>query len=120
MKYFLLYCLVGILNTIIGFGVIFLLTFYEVMPELANFLGYCIGIICSFFLNSFFTFKQKSTPTKMLYFIIAMGISYTINLIVLIIAHRIIGLDVYLSQILSGISYTLTGFILSKFYVWKT
>lgn len=120
MRHFVVYCFIGAINTLIGFGTIFLLTFYKIMPEIANFLGYCIGIICSFSLNNFFTFQQKATTKKLLNFFLAMGISYAANLTILLISYRIFKIDVYLSQILAGIGYTAIGFILSKFYVWRT
>lgn len=121
MKSFFLYCLVGVINTFIGFGIIFILTFVGILPELANFLGYCIGIVCSFFLNSKITFaKNKVSKNKgLLKFATSMGVVYLVNLVALFLSYRIFGLNVYLSQILAGGSYTLCGFLLSKFFVWR-
>lgn len=50
------YPLVGILNTIIGFGIIFGLMFTGVSPEISNLSGYSIGIVISYILNKIFTF----------------------------------------------------------------
>lgn len=121
MKYFFLYCFVGIVNTLIGFGIIFILTFVGILPELANFLGYCIGIICSFFLNNKITFSDNKVDKAqgLLKFAGSMGVAYLVNLVVLFLSYRIFGLNVYLSQILAGVSYTLCGFLLSKFFVWR-
>lgn len=121
MKSFILYCLVGVINTFIGFGIVFALTFAGVLPELANFLGYCIGIVCSFFLNSKITFAKNKVKKSqgLLKFALSMGVAYLLNLLVLFLNYRIFGLNVYLSQILAGGSYTLCGFLLSRFFVWR-
>lgn len=121
MKYFFLYCFVGIINTFIGFGIIFFLTFLGFVPELANFLGYCIGIVCSFFLNNKITFSDKKINKSqgLLKFAGSMGVAYLVNLIILFLSYRIFELDVYFSQVLAGSGYTLCGFLLSRGFVWK-
>ncbi|TQR29528.1 GtrA family protein [Campylobacter sp. MIT 99-7217] len=119
MKELIKYCLVGILNTLVGFGVVLLLSFLALMPELANLIGYTLGIFCSFFLNKYFTFKSKSKSHRdFLKFVFAMCIAYLINLLVLFIAYRIFHINVYLAQLFAALSYTLSGFLLSKFFVF--
>lgn len=113
------YLLVGVLNTLIGFGTIFLLIFVGVLPELANFLGYVIGIICSYFLNKTFTFKSQKSG-DFLPFVLSMIIAYVLNFIAFVILFRLLGVNVYVSQIIAGGIYTLSGFLLSKFFVWHT
>ncbi|ASM35566.1 GtrA-like protein [Campylobacter sputorum subsp. bubulus] len=39
------YLLVGVLNTIVGFGIIFGLMFLGVSPEISNLSGYLVGIV---------------------------------------------------------------------------
>lgn len=121
MRKFFLYCLVGVLNTFVGFGIIFALTFLGILPELANFLGYCMGIICSFFLNNKITFAKNNVKKSqgLLKFSFSMGVAYLLNLLVLFLSYRFFGLNVYFSQILAGVSYTLCGFVLSKSFVWR-
>ncbi|RDU72120.1 GtrA family protein [Helicobacter brantae] len=120
MKSLLLYCLVGVMNTCIGFGIIFALTFLGILPELSNFLGYFFGIIFSFFLNNAITFSQNKIDKKqgLIRFILSMSIAYLINLAVLFLSYRVLEIDVYFSQILAGASYTLCGFLMSRFFVW--
>lgn len=121
MKNFILYCLVGVINTLIGFGVIFLLIFLGILPEVANLLGYCVGIICSFFLNNAITFSQTRVEKKrgLPKFILSMGVAYLVNLIVLSVSYRFFGINIYFAQIFAGASYTLCGFLMSKIFVWK-
>lgn len=121
MREIFFYCLIGVINTCIGFGIIFVLVFLGVFAELANFLGYCVGTICSFFLNNRITFAQVRIDKKrgLSKFFLSMGVAYLINLIVLSVSYRFFGINIYFSQIFAGISYTLCGFLMSKFFVWK-
>lgn len=121
MKIFVLYCFVGVLNTLIGFGIIFVLIFFGVFAELANFLGYFIGIVCSFFLNDVITFSQvKINKKKGLFkFILSMGSAYIINFLVFFMSYRVFEINVYLSQIIAGGGYTICGFFMSKNKIWK-
>ncbi|MBD5165202.1 GtrA family protein [Helicobacter sp.] len=119
MKQLLLYGIIGILNTFVGMGVILLATYLGLMPEWANFLGYFLGIFCSYYLNSRYTFKSHSTSWGLVKFYIAMGSAYIVNLIVLILCFRILLWNVYVSQFLACGSYTLCGFLLSKGFVFK-
>lgn len=119
MKQFLLYGIIGIFNTLIGTGTILLATYLGLMPEWANFLGYCLGIFCSYYLNSRYTFKSHSTSWGLVKFYVAMGSAYIVNLIVLILCFRIFLWNVYISQFLACGSYTLCGFFLSKGFVFK-
>ena len=112
------YLLVGVVNTLIGFGFIFLFVFLGLEAELANLLGYCIGITCSYFLNKYFTFKARA-KNDFLKFILSMVLAYGVNLLVLIVCFRFLSWDIYLSQCLAGVSYTLVGFLLSKGFVWR-
>lgn len=114
------YLLVGIANTIFGYAIIFSLMFFGVIPEIANIFGYAFGIILSYFLNKTFTFQSKNSHKRdFSRFIIAMALAYFINLIVLIIAHRMLGIDKYISQIIAGIFYTASGYIFNKFFTFK-
>ncbi|WP_233705091.1 GtrA family protein [Helicobacter canadensis] len=112
------YCIIGSINTIIGFGIIFFLMAFGVFAEMANFIGYCMGIIISFMLNSQFTFKAKHNYA-FLRFCLAMGVSYLLNLLTLMFCYRILLLNPYLSQIFAGIIYTGSGFLFSKYFVFK-
>lgn len=113
------YLCVGILNTIVGFGIIFLLMFFGVNPEISNLIGYAIGIIFSYVMNKFFTFESKNRSKKeFIKFILAMLTAYILNFITLKIC---LGLSInpYFSQIISGGVYTVSGYLLSRFWVFK-
>ncbi|PAF47382.1 hypothetical protein BKH46_04700 [Helicobacter sp. 12S02634-8] len=115
------YLLVGGVNTALGFGVIFALMYVGWGAELANLLGYICGLICSYLLNKTFTFKSKNPHKRdFLRFLLAMGIAYGVNLLILLVCYRLLHINAYLSQIIAGVAYTLSGYCLSKFWAFKS
>ena len=79
---FVRFCLVGVLNTLVDYGVF--VFFYNVimgrnesLDFLAIGLGWCSGVACSFICNSRWTFEQKKwSGKKIVLFIILNGILY--------------------------------------------
>lgn len=115
------YLCVGIINSILGYAIIFILIYVGVIAEISNFLGYFIAIFVSFYLNKYFTFNNGvKNKLQILKFMFSMVISYILNLIVMSFSYRIIEINVYISQILGGFVYTFTGYLLSKNWVFYT
>ncbi|AHE94717.1 TPA: GtrA family protein [Campylobacter fetus subsp. venerealis] len=118
-SYFLRYLCVGVLNTIVGFGIIFTLMYIGYSAEISNLIGYICGIIFSYFMNKFFTFNTKNRNKKeFIKFIIAMLISYVLNLLMLKTCLSL-GINAYIAQLFAGAAYTVSGFLISKFWVFK-
>lgn len=69
---------VGIVNTILGAGVMFLLyNVFEVSYWISSACNYIVGGIVSFFLNKFFTFKNHQKSLKQIVlFIITLAVCY--------------------------------------------
>lgn len=115
------YLCVGIVNSILGYAIIFILIYVGVIAEISNFLGYFIAIFVSFYLNKYFTFNNGvKNKLQILKFMFSMVISYILNLIVMSFSYRILEINVYISQILGGFVYTFTGYLLSKNWVFYT
>lgn len=115
------YLCVGIINSILGYAIIFILIYVGVIAEISNFLGYFIAIFVSFYLNKYFTFNNGvKNKLQILKFMFSMVISYILNLIVMSFSYRILEINVYISQILGGFVYTFTGYLLSKNWVFYT
>lgn len=79
---FVRFCLVGVLNTLVDYGV-FVFSYNVIMGRnesldfLAIGLGWCAGVVCSFICNSRWTFEQKKwSGKKIVLFIILNGILY--------------------------------------------
>ena len=117
---FLLYILIGLFNTLLGYLIIFSFMYLGFFPEISNFFGYFILIFISYYFNKKYNFKIKSHYGKDLYkFIISMGIAYLLNLIILIVCYKYLEVNTYISQVIAGIVYTLSGYILSKVWVFN-
>ncbi len=117
---FIRYLIVGIINTIIGYGIIFTLMTIHIIPEVANIIGYIIGIIISYILNKIYTFKTNNKSKKeFIKFALCMICAYAINLAIFVILHRYFNIDKYIATIIAGIFYTLSGYIFSKYFAFK-
>ncbi|HHH51915.1 MAG TPA: GtrA family protein [Campylobacterales bacterium] len=115
---FIRYNLVGIINTIAGFSIIFLLMFIGLSATLSNAIGYAIGSILSFYLNSRYTFKStRNSKSQIFKFFTILGVSYILNFITL---QWLLGfVNPYIAQIGSAIVYTVNSFLMVKFIVFK-
>lgn len=69
---------VGVVNTIVGAGVMFLLyNVFEVSYWISSACNYIVGGIVSFFLNKFFTFKNNQKSIKqVVLFILTLAVCY--------------------------------------------
>jgi|APSaa5957512535_1039671.scaffolds.fasta_scaffold06325_2 putative flippase GtrA len=114
------YLTIGVFNTLVGYIFIFTLMNVGFSPELSNFIGYSSLLLVSYILNKKFNFKSKKDHSEELpKFVVSMLIAYSLNLISLMFFIHVVTIDQYLSQILSGIVYTGSGYILSKIWVFS-
>ena len=116
------YLIVGLFNTIIGLGVIYLATWLLYLDEItANALGYSVGLLVSFMLNKSWTFRYSGKFGSAVWrFIIIIFIAYAANLCTVIIAIDGYNVNRYLGQALGIIPYTMIGYIGSKLYVFNS
>lgn len=79
-KITLKFVLVGIINTLVGNGVMFLLyNFCGVGYTVSTVANYVVGSIVSYFLNKYYTFKQtKKSLKEVLKFILTIAVCYVI------------------------------------------
>jgi putative flippase GtrA len=77
-KTFIKFIVVGIINTIIGSGLMFILyNFFGVTYWLSSAANYIVGSIASFFLNKYFTFTLKGWSLFMIIaFVVNIAVSY--------------------------------------------
>lgn len=81
-KEFLRFGLVGILATLIHYG-IYLILNLVIASWIAYSIGYGISFLCNFYLSSVFTFKEKATFKKGIGFGISHGINYLLHIVLL-------------------------------------
>lgn len=114
---FIRYNLVGIVNTLFGFSIIFGLMFMGVDAMSSNAIGYALGAMLSYYLNAKYTFNTQKSKTQALKFFTILGIAYILNFITLKLLLPII--NPYLAQLVAAIVYTVSSFILAKFIAFK-
>ena len=119
LKQFLSYNVIGLVNTFLGFSIIYGLMCMGVSPVVSNAIGYAIGATVSYFLNVQYTFKMdKHSPMLAVKFFMVLGFSYLFNFIVLYSLLDV--LNAYIAQLVSALVYTLCAFILLKYFVFTT
>ncbi|MEN3110442.1 GtrA family protein [Uliginosibacterium paludis] len=119
---FVRYASVGVFNTIIGYGTIFILMYgCGVGPEASNAAGYGVGMVFSFFANRKYTFSsENSVGLEFLKFLCVFAVAYLLNLIVLIVLVRGVGFHAGWAQAVSGVVYVGASFVMNKFFVFST
>jgi len=121
---FLRFGLAGVANTLVGLGVIAALDLgLHVRPAIANAAGYAAGIALSFVLSRRFVFRSRgSARTAAPRFLISAAIAFAANQVVLAAAGQLLGGDPAsrLAAQVCGMSvYTLTLFVLGRFWIFK-
>jgi putative flippase GtrA len=85
----------------------------------SNAIGYAFGAVLSYYLNKRYTFKTDgNSRIEALKFFMVLGISYLLNFLAL--QWFLTLLNPYIAQLFSAIIYTLSSFLLAKFFVFKT
>ena len=93
------FAIVGIINTSIDFAVFFLVG--SVMSVVvAQATGYTAGLICSFFLNKYVTFKNKSKSLRQGFlFLLINIIMMLISMIAIYFFHNILGIQEHIAKL---------------------
>lgn len=112
------YLIVGVINTLVTLTCIFLLMKFGFGIYYSNIIGYVLGVILGFLLNTAFTFNKKISFDRTLKYCLAIGICYLLNLMV-ITYLLYFNLNEYLIQLLGMVVYTITGFALNKYWVMR-
>jgi putative flippase GtrA len=113
------YLFVGLFNTIVAVAVIYIMQLLGNNYVVSNLIGYIVGIIVSFFLNSKITFKVRANIMFACKFVIALIIAYISNIAIVTMVINVIPDYPYLAQ-LSGVPfYIVLGYLLNKYWVFK-
>lgn len=112
---------VGLVNTAVGLGVIYLvMAATPAGPYLANATGYAVGLCVSFTLNRRWTFRSPGRiGGDAGRFLLAFAAAYALNLAVLRVSVADFGLSPWLAQPMAMAAYTMSFFTLSKVFVFR-
>ncbi|MFZ5523401.1 MAG: GtrA family protein [Pseudomonadota bacterium] len=110
----------GVLNTLAGFSVIFLLMALGVTPMLANIGGYLFGLILGFFLSKKLVFRSEGHITsESLRYLAAFLVCFILNLMVLQFALSVLHWKAIFAQLLAAATYTTIMYLLSRSLVFR-
>lgn len=115
---------VGVLNTLVDWGVYFLLTrlipFFLSQPGVAKAISYSAGILNSYLFNRNWTFRsQASARITLIPFVLANLIGLVLNAGVMQVCRVWLGLPELLSLALATAATLAWNFMISKFLIFK-
>jgi len=114
------YGLVGISNTVIGLGIIYLLMFLGVHYLVANVVGYAVGLTNSFFLNKYWTFGSRGGfKREAVLFLSAALVCFFLQLVTLWMLVEQVGIHPRWSQLFAMIVYTSSNFLLNRTFTFR-
>jgi putative flippase GtrA len=114
------YSIVGIFNTVFGLGVIYLLfNLFHCNYILSNIGGYAVGLINGFIWNKKWTFGSRRHYFKeIIPYLSVFGISYAVNLIVVVFFVEALKVHPNIAQILGIAAYSMTNFMVNKYWTF--
>lgn len=123
---FLRFLVVGVLNTIFGLSVTFiLLHVFTQSYWMSTFIGNTVGAVCSFLLNRTFTFKSNVSYVKGGFrFIVIIFICYVASYSLSPIIASFLRLSPLLSDknaavLIGAMLYTITNYVGQKYFVFR-
>jgi putative flippase GtrA len=114
------FVLTGVLNTVVGLGTIFALKWLLSMGDtLANLLGYSVGVVVSYVVNSRWTFRYRESLLPVLpQYAFVVLVAYLANLACVHLCIEQLHLDSYLAQTLGVIPYAGLSYVLLRWFVF--
>jgi putative flippase GtrA len=115
------YLIVGGANTLLGLSIIYLLKWIGGVGDVvANLAGYICGLIVSFILNASWTFAYKGNMVAALMkFVVVLLTAYLSNLVAVMTAISVLGVNSYIAQGMGIVPYTLVGYLGSRFFAFS-
>lgn len=113
--------LVGLVNTAVGYGVIYALVVLGINVYLANLCGYALGLVISFTLNKRFTFRSNARALPELRrFLGVFGVSLAAAEGTVWAVSEGLGLRPEWASLVGMAAYTATNYLLNKHYVFAS
>jgi len=113
------YCLIGIINTLVGYGIIFSLLFLNVNYIVSNSIGYAVGISVSYYLNKFHNFKSTGKPVfEFPRFCTVCLTGYALNILILMVLVEFFHINTYYAVVIAGVAYTVTTYLVLRSFVF--
>jgi len=111
----------GVLNTVAGFSVIFVLMTLGLSPILANIGGYLFGLMLGFFLSKKLVFRSSGhIASESVRYLAAFLVCFILNLIMLQLALSVFHWDAAFAQLLAAATYTIMMYLISRLLVFRS
>lgn len=109
----------GVINTLLGFGIIFALMAGGIEPLWANITGYAAGFVIGFLLSRNFVFRRNGKfMGQGLRYLLSFTICFALNLFVL---HAGLQYMAAISaQVLASAAYTVSMFLLARLWIYRS
>lgn len=109
----------GILNTLVGFSIIFLLMALGLSPYVSNIGGYLVGFVLGFVVGKKFVFRSNGHfGNESIRYLAVFLFCFLLNVLVLRLALNVLNWGTVISQLLAGLAYTKTMYILTRWFVF--
>ena len=130
---FVKYCMVGVLNTMVCLGTIFICkSLFGVNPYVSNALGYMVGVLNSFLWNRRWVFRSNGRYSReAIRFMAGCGLCYLAQLTVVMVLnqsqfgnyefdlHFFVLSGYGVATLLGNVVYTLCNFVCNRLVVFK-
>lgn len=114
------YGLVGVVNTLITFLVIYILQeLLGMTPALSNAIGYAAGLLNSFLMNSRWTFESERSWKRFLLFMLVWLPCYGANLLALHLLLSYTSFPAIWCQIVAMLVFNILNFVLNKLITFR-
>jgi putative flippase GtrA len=113
------YSLSGLINTLVGYAVIFACMACGLGATLSNILGYAVGFVISFLQSRYWVFRSAGRMVEdATRFVPAFLIAFAVNFLVLQ-ASLGLGANPYIAQLAAGCTFLGVGFVLNYAFVFR-
>lgn len=125
MKRFLTFISIGIINTLLDISIFTaLISVFGTKPIniiIFNPFSYSIAIVCSFFLNGKFTFKDEHLTLKKFYKLYASStLGMILNTSIVYVLITLIGSNTIISKTLASCIVVLYNYAMCKYYIFRS
>lgn len=121
LKKLSLFSLSGMINTLVGYGVIFSLMLMGAGPILSNSIGYAIGFFLSFFMGKYVIFRslERNRLVELMKYFIVFLAAFLMNFLTLHLSLKV-HLSPYLCQLLGGAVFSAVNYLFSRIWVFRS
>lgn len=116
------YSCVGVINTLVGLGVIYAAKWFGGLGDpAANAIGYGVGISIGFAANRQWTFRDNGRFSSALpRYLVAVGLGYLLNLAAVLLLIESLSVNSYVAQGLGIAPYVVFVFLASRHFVFRS